>query len=254
MATDESLFPTRGRVLVMFLLIVFLGVTACLCFMYLQLLEIKQELNELRILRDLQDKSTQTNGHKIKRDHTDYRTQTDKTEKFRVNVDNPEKRQTSTTFMQELLMAQAHILESHCSNDSRLCMRGPKGEKGDPGVSNPINGAPTPPADPGNPTPPKVVPTTPPTPCVCLEEPKIAQLQNTVATSGENINIICLVTGNPTPYVTWQHNGVTFSKGPILHLTNVTQGMAGDYSCVARNLIGEQTKTTALKVLPNIIN
>lgn len=87
-----------------------------------------------------------------------------------------------------------------------------------------------------------------------LEEPKIAQIQNTVATSGENINIICLVTGNPTPYVTWQHNGVTISKGPILHLTNVTQGMAGDYSCVARNLIGEQTKTTALKVLPNIIN
>uniref|UniRef100_K1R017 Immunoglobulin I-set domain-containing protein n=1 Tax=Magallana gigas TaxID=29159 RepID=K1R017_MAGGI len=68
MATDESFFPTRGRVLVMFLLIVFLGVTACLCFMYLQLLEIKQELNELRILRDLQDKScfvrksTQYNG------------------------------------------------------------------------------------------------------------------------------------------------------------------------------------------------
>lgn len=87
-----------------------------------------------------------------------------------------------------------------------------------------------------------------------LEEPKIAQLQNTVATSGENLNIICLVTGNPTPYVTWQHNGVTISKGPILHLTNVTQGLSGDYSCVARNLIGEQTKTITLKVLPNIIN
>lgn len=54
---------------------------------------------------------TQTNGHKIKRDHTDYRTQTDKTEKFRVNVDNPEKRQTSTTFMQELLMAQVEVIK-----------------------------------------------------------------------------------------------------------------------------------------------
>lgn len=239
MAADESLFPTRGRVLVMLSLLLFLGVMVCLCFMYLQLLEIKQELNDIRVLRDLQDKSTKEVGHKTKRDQIEYR----------ANRNNREKRQTSNTFMQELLMAQAHILESHCSNDSRLCMRGPKGEKGEPGVSNPINGVPSLPPKPGVPTPANGVPTPPPTPCACLEEPKIAPLQNTVATSGENLNIICLVTGNPTPYVTWKHNGMTISKGPVLHLASVNPGMAGNYSCVARNLIGEQTQAIALKVL-----
>nr|XP_022309792.1 uncharacterized protein LOC111115371 [Crassostrea virginica] len=227
---------TRWRCAFMLFTILLIGVLGCLCFFYLQLLEIKQELRGLRSSRDIIVKKSDHIGKRDVRDSTSQ----GKNDNAKGDLesaskrDNSGKRQTASNFMQELLTAQAHILESHCSNDSRLCMRGPKGEKGDSGViSNPSN----------------FVPTLPPRPCACLEEPKIGPLQNTIASSGDDVNITCLVTGNPTPYVTWKQNGVTVSNNAVLHLTNVNAGMSGNYSCVARNLVGDQSKTIVLKVL-----
>ena len=44
---------TRWRCAIMLFTILLIGVLGCLCFFYLQLLEIKQELRDLRSSRDI---------------------------------------------------------------------------------------------------------------------------------------------------------------------------------------------------------
>ncbi|XP_062604264.1 uncharacterized protein LOC134266050 [Saccostrea cucullata] len=222
MKTDQHHSYDRGRDIVTSLLVVLLlGVIASICLIYIQLVGVQNELSELKHLRDLNLKNE---FHRKSKEARESQKRTD--------VENAEKRQTASSFVQELLLAQAHILESHCANDSRLCMRGPKGEKGDPGLS--------------------AKPLTVPTPvtgqCACLDEPKIGQLLNTVAKAGDDVDITCSVTGNPTPYVKWIKNGVTISTKSVLHLTNVNQATSGNYTCVAQNIIGTRSKTIVLNI------
>ncbi|XP_061194936.1 neuronal cell adhesion molecule-like [Saccostrea echinata] len=224
MKSDQHPSTDRGRDLVTSLLVVLLlGVIASVCVIYIQLVGVQNELNELKHLRDLDLKF---------KDEFDQKSQEDQQSQTRTSKESVQKRQTASSFVQELLLAQAHILESHCANDSRLCMRGPKGEKGDPGPS----------------AKPLTVPTSVTSQCACLEEPKIGQLLNTVAKTGDDVDLRCPVTGNPTPYVKWIKNGVTVSRKSILHLTNVDTTTSGNYTCVAQNIIGSRTKTLLLNI------
>lgn len=56
MATDQRPSADRGRVLVMlFIVVSLLGVIASVCLIYIQLLEIKNELVNLKHLRDVDE-------------------------------------------------------------------------------------------------------------------------------------------------------------------------------------------------------
>lgn len=80
------------------------------------------------------------------------------------------------------------------------------------------------------------------------EEPKIGQIQNIVAKTGNDVDITCQVTGNPQPYVKWTNNGATVSTNSVLHLTNVDSGTSGNYTCIGQNIVGIKTKTISINI------
>ncbi|XP_033724990.1 leucine-rich repeat neuronal protein 2-like [Pecten maximus] len=129
---------------------------------------------------------------------------------------------TSHNLIADLLHAQAHILETHCTNDSKLCMQGPKGEtgpKGDPGI-------------PGKAKDPE---------CSCLISPAVrGDGSQHYLSGGRPVVLHCLTAGNPDPYVTWTKDGVRISTITNQNLTVTTPG---NYTCTAENIVGVATLT-----------
>lgn len=73
----------------------------------------------------------------------------------------------------------------------------------------------------------------------------------------------CIIYGEPTPYVTWEHDGVELCQGvPIsdptskhqlyqLVLQRVQPSDCGEYACKARNPGGEATSVADLRLFSN---
>lgn len=73
----------------------------------------------------------------------------------------------------------------------------------------------------------------------------------------------CILYGEPTPYVTWEHNGIEICEGDSLSdstskhqlyrltLRHVQPSDCGEYACKARNQIGEATSVADLCIYPN---
>ena len=75
---------------------------------------------------------------------------------------------------------------------------------------------------------------------------------------GENITLSCNATGNPEPSISWVKDGfliqsnsrINFSLGnKILTITNTSRTDSGEYRCVARNRVGNDTSNFKVNVL-----
>lgn len=71
---------------------------------------------------------------------------------------------------------------------------------------------------------------------------------------GNRVSMVCEVSGIPAPQVTWERDGVEVQRGGKLYtVDSTTQGDNGNYSCVARNNVGEVKATSQLKILGNYV-
>ena len=75
---------------------------------------------------------------------------------------------------------------------------------------------------------------------------------------GENMTLSCNATGNPEPSISWVKDGfpinsnsrISFSHDKQrLTITNVSRMDSGEYRCVARNRVGNNTSNSKVNVL-----
>jgi hypothetical protein len=61
----------------------------------------------------------------------------------------------------------------------------------------------------------------------------ISGLENVLV--GENLNLLCEVSGEPSPRVSWEKDGALISDYKIIQIENITRENAGQYKCIAEN-------------------
>ena len=71
----------------------------------------------------------------------------------------------------------------------------------------------------------------------------------------QRVTFTCVVSGIPTPTVTWYHNGAQLSAGGVisisgnsLTISSLTVGHTGMYQCFANNVVGSTQRSWALQV------
>ena len=74
-------------------------------------------------------------------------------------------------------------------------------------------------------------------------------IQNVNVTEGENVTLLCDVSGIPPPMVSWIKVGGDISiNGSKLVITNISRSQAGEYKCEASNLCGNTSETATVEV------
>ena len=82
---------------------------------------------------------------------------------------------------------------------------------------------------------------------------RYASSPNQTVLASRTLTIACPVSGTPTPYVNWYHDGViihvnndvrlrTTEQGTRLELTDVDEADSGRYTCEAENEAGHVTR------------
>ncbi|KAB0802454.1 hypothetical protein PPYR_04640 [Photinus pyralis] len=72
---------------------------------------------------------------------------------------------------------------------------------------------------------------------------------NITSIVGENVTLPCAVNGWPIPVLRWVYNKDSLiSNSSVLHLTNVTTDLSGNYSCIANNVFGEVSMNFTLNI------
>lgn len=68
---------------------------------------------------------------------------------------------------------------------------------------------------------------------------------------GQTVTLPCVVQGEPTPEVSWFHNGlpVGVKNTSPLRIQQVSLSDQGTYQCVARNSAGQETLEIKLEIL-----
>jgi len=68
---------------------------------------------------------------------------------------------------------------------------------------------------------------------------------------GQTVTLPCVVQGEPSPEISWFHNGrpVRVEDGGVLRIQRATLADQGTYRCVAKNDAGEDTLEIKLEVL-----
>lgn len=66
---------------------------------------------------------------------------------------------------------------------------------------------------------------------------------------GQTVVLPCVVQGEPSPQISWLHNGLLVGSDRMLKIQAVQHSDSGTYSCVARNSAGEDTIEIVLEVL-----
>ncbi|KAL9952566.1 hypothetical protein ACROYT_G039835 [Oculina patagonica] len=76
-----------------------------------------------------------------------------------------------------------------------------------------------------------------------------------IVEEGQNVNLVCQATGQPTPTVTWQKAFSQLPKGKSsvvdgkLTIRNIAKADGGAYACAAKNLLGENSATSLVTVI-----
>jgi len=80
-----------------------------------------------------------------------------------------------------------------------------------------------------------------------------------IVEEGQNVSLVCQATGQPTPTVTWSKlsllyhstptKKVTSVQGGKLNLVKVTKSDGGDYICLAKNLLNQDSALVQITVL-----
>ena len=97
---------------------------------------------------------------------------------------------------------------------------------------------------------------------IFLVKPLISLTEdNIVVYRGQTLTLTCVLTaGNPQPSITWSMNGMLLTdttdgrvrlenKGQVLNIQYVTSDVAGVYTCVADNKVGEDSRTLFVTVI-----
>ena len=94
--------------------------------------------------------------------------------------------------------------------------------------------------------------------CVCSEQPSIITHPIGVTIrEGQNMTLFCNASGNPVPTISWTIHGhpVNTSHNPRISfsddkkqliITNVSRTDSGEYQCVARNRVGNDTSNASI--------
>ncbi|XP_030621020.1 hemicentin-1 [Chanos chanos] len=81
-------------------------------------------------------------------------------------------------------------------------------------------------------------------------KPKIMAAPNSLkALIGQTVVLPCVVQGEPTPELSWFHNGRPVGHNKTFKIQAVNHSDSGTYSCVAKNSAGQDTIETTLQVL-----
>lgn len=79
--------------------------------------------------------------------------------------------------------------------------------------------------------------------------PAIQPIQNVNITEGENLTLLCNVTGIPSPMVSWiKVKGDMVTNKNELVFTNISRTQAGEYKCDASNQCGNASETATIEV------
>lgn len=80
-----------------------------------------------------------------------------------------------------------------------------------------------------------------------------------IVEEGQNVSLVCQATGQPTPTVTWSKlshryhsipkKTITSVEGEKLSLVKVRKGQGGDYICLAKNLLNQDSALVQVTVL-----
>ncbi|XP_078350128.1 uncharacterized protein LOC144634952 [Oculina patagonica] len=77
-----------------------------------------------------------------------------------------------------------------------------------------------------------------------------------IVEEGQNVNLICQATGQPTPTVTWRKAFSQLPKAPVfgekLTIHNIAKADGGDYVCVANNLLEEDSAVAQVIVIDKL--
>ena len=75
-----------------------------------------------------------------------------------------------------------------------------------------------------------------------LDAPSIEPLRNLTVKPGDNITLTCVVSGKPTPSVSWTHvsTGIQHHE-EAWDRTNIDINSLGEYRCNARNSCGQES-------------
>ena len=76
----------------------------------------------------------------------------------------------------------------------------------------------------------------------------IPALQDQSATEGDNVILLCPVSGIPPPVVSWMTPNGQRHSGYMLELTSINRSQAGEYKCEASNECGNATRTASIHV------
>ena len=77
----------------------------------------------------------------------------------------------------------------------------------------------------------------------------IQPIPNVNITEGENLTLLCNVSGSPLPMVSWIKVGDDIStNGSELVFTNISRTQAGEYICEASNGCGNASETASIEV------
>ena len=96
----------------------------------------------------------------------------------------------------------------------------------------------------------------------CLAHPMITRMPafDLEQLIGQSVSFTCVVSGVPTPTVTWYHNGAQLSTGgeisirrnspnvSVLFLSSLAVNQTGMYQCFASNVVGRTQASWALQV------
>ena len=76
----------------------------------------------------------------------------------------------------------------------------------------------------------------------------IQATDNKTVTEGDNVTLMCNVSGMPPPMVSWMMPSGQRHSGYMLNVVNINRSRAGEYRCEASNECGNATETATIDV------